>query len=99
MKNRIEKQKTALLDVKAAHEKGIHWLISAGSIPVVKTNLLEQHFSALAGGSGALTAHYGDGEQAFVLQSLSTSHGYALLHSAYGATGRVLIFSFPTATA
>ena len=41
-KERIEKRKVAYKNVYAAHEKGIHWMISTGSFPVFKTNKKEK---------------------------------------------------------
>lgn len=37
LKERIGKRKKSFAKVYAAHEKGVHWLISTGSIPVFET--------------------------------------------------------------
>lgn len=37
LKEKIEKRKKAFTKVYAAHEKGVHWMISTGSIPVFET--------------------------------------------------------------
>jgi len=42
LKDKIEKRKNAYKKVYAAHEKGVHWMISTGSFPVFKTNNKEK---------------------------------------------------------
>ena len=37
IKERIEKRKKAFDKVNAAHDKGVHWMISTGSIPIFET--------------------------------------------------------------
>ncbi|MFL0198029.1 PEP/pyruvate-binding domain-containing protein [Clostridium sp. WILCCON 0269] len=51
IKEKVEKRKKAFAKVYAAHEKGVHWMISTGSMPVLETKKTEKEQDEAASNS------------------------------------------------